>query len=124
MTTGLDTDNESIHSARQNAMTNGVFDKFQLVQGSLDAIKKQPLYRIVVVNILSHTIIQLVNNSLTNMVATNGILILSGILAEQSAEIEIALDNVGMKLVSKTNMTEATPTTSEWVALTYCKEIS
>ncbi len=124
MTTGLDTDNESIHSARQNAMTNGVFDKFQLVQGSLDAIKKQPLYRIVVVNILSHTIIQLVNNSLTNMVATNGILILSGILAEQSPEIELELGKVGMTLVSKTNMTEATPTTSEWVALTYSHAIS
>ena len=124
MTTGLDTDNDSIHSARQNAATNGVFDQFQLVQGSLDTIKKQQLYRIVVVNILSRTIMQLINRGLANIVANNGLLILSGILAEQSAEIEIALDNVGMKLVSKTNMTEATPTTSEWVALTYCKEIS
>ena len=124
MATGLDTDNDAIHAARQNAITNNVFDRFQLVQGTLATIKKHQLYRIVVVNILSRTIMQLINNNLANIVANNGLLILSGILAEQSAEIERELGDAGMILISKTNMTEATPTTCQWVALTYGKKIT
>ena len=96
----------------------------QLVQGTLDTIKKHQLYRIVVVNILSRTIMQLINNNLANIVANNGLLILSGILTEQSSEIERELANTGMTLISKTNMTEATPTTCQWVALTYRKGIT
>ena len=121
--TGLDTDNDAIDATRQNAITNNVLDRLQLVQGTLDTIKKHQLYRIVVVNILSRTIMQMINNNLANIVANNGLLILSGILTEQSAEIERQLANTGMTLISKTNMTEATPTTCQWVALTYGKEI-
>ena len=122
--TGLATDNDAIDATRQNAITNNVLDKLQLVQGTLDTIKKHQLYRIVVVNILSRTIMQLINNNLANIVANNGLLILSGILTEQSAEIERELANTGMTLISKTNMTEATPTTCQWVALTYRKGIT
>ena len=122
--TGLDTDNDAIDATRQNAITNNVLDKLQLVQGTLDTIKKHQLYRIVVVNILSRTIMQLINNNLANIVANNGLLILSGILTEQSSEIERELANTGMTLISKTNMTEATPTTCQWVALTYRKGIT
>ena len=124
LVTGLDTDHDSMNAARQNAIVNNVFDRFQLVQGSLDAIKKQQQYRIVVVNILSRTIIQLIENDLSNTVAKNGILILSGILAEQSAEIELALDDVGMILISKIKMTESTHTTCQWVSLIYSKELT
>ena len=113
-----------MYAARQNAIVNNVFDRFQLVQGSLGAIKKQRQYRIVVVNILSRTIMQLIENGLANTVAKDGILILSGILAEQSAEIELALDDVGMILISKIQMTESTHTTCQWVSLIYSKELT
>jgi len=124
LVTGFDTDHDSMYAARQNAIVNNVFDRFQLVQGSLDAIKKQQQYRIVVVNILSRTIMQLIENGLSNTVAKNGILILSGILAEQSAEIELALDDIGMILISKIQMTEATLTTCQWVSLIYSKKLT
>ncbi|GIS67664.1 MAG: hypothetical protein CM1200mP6_07320 [Anaerolineaceae bacterium] len=42
--TGLDTDNDAIDATRQNAITNNVLDKLQLVQGTLDTIKKHQLY--------------------------------------------------------------------------------
>ena len=124
LVTGFDPDHDSMYAARQNAIVNNVFDRLQLVQGSLDAIKKQQQYRIVVVNILSRTIMRLIENGLTNTVAKNGILILSGILAEQSAEIELALDDIGMILISKIQMTEATHTTCQWVSLIYSKELT
>ena len=122
--TGLDTDHNSMHAARQNAITNNVFDRFQLVQGSLNAIKKKRQYRIVVVNILSRTIMQLIENGLSDIVAKNGILILSGILAEQSTQIELALDDVGMTLISRIRMTEAIHTNCQWVSLMYSQELT
>jgi ribosomal protein L11 methyltransferase len=110
----VDIDEEAISASHENAALNGVEGGLELGRGSVGeicqgqfSIKKAP---VVLANILAPVIIKLLDEGLGALVTSRGSLILSGILAEQSAEVETALGSHGLQLVQKRQ-------NGDWVAL-------
>jgi ribosomal protein L11 methyltransferase len=111
---GVDVDTEAVGAARQNANLNGVADRLEVGQGSVAeiragefSIQKAPL---VLANILAPVIIKLLGEGLGELLLPDGSLVLSGILAEQSADVESALRSNGFRLLEKLQR-------EDWVAL-------
>lgn len=111
---GVDVDMEAVEAARENADLNAVGDRLQVSLGSVAeirsgaySIQKAPL---VVANILAPVIIKLLDEGLDEVLLPGGSLILSGILAEQSADVESALQSHGLTLHEKLQR-------EDWVAL-------
>ncbi len=111
---GLDLDPEAIEAARKNSLVNGISNCLDFVVGSLDEIKagnfrikQAPL---VMANILAPVIKRLLEAGLTDIVAPQGKLILSGILEEQGMEVEAAVQSRGMRLIEKRQA-------GDWIAL-------
>jgi ribosomal protein L11 methyltransferase len=117
---GVDLDREAVESARKNAMVNGVAEHLNLEVGSLAEIKEGKFLlsqgQIVVANILAPVIIRMLQDDLGEIVAPGGKLVLSGILDEQSAEIESVLNDVELKLVQKKQ-------SGDWIVLVAEQEI-
>lgn len=111
---GVDVDAEALTAARQNAALNSVADRLDVSLGSVAeiraeqfSIRKAPL---VLANILAPVIIRLLDEGLGELLLPGGNLVLSGILAEQSADVESALRRHGLNLVDKRER-------EDWVAL-------
>lgn len=120
---GVDIDEAAIRASRENARANGVPDeKFALMVGSVpevlagsyDALSRDsqrvrsaPL---VLSNILAPVIIRLFEAGLADLVAPNGVLVLSGILQEQSGSVLAAARAKGLELVTSKQM-------GDWMAL-------
>jgi ribosomal protein L11 methyltransferase len=114
---GFDSDPDAIRAARKNARANKVAKRLLLAQGSLAAIQRQANHQLVAVNILSRTIIRFLASGLTQTVATGGVLILGGILAEQEPEMRAALHAAGMALLSRKKASAKDSGAGSWVAL-------
>jgi ribosomal protein L11 methyltransferase len=103
---GVDIEAEAIENARHNAELNGV--SVQLEQGSLEEIRggafafKQA--ELVVANIIAPILVRLLAEGLSELVAAGGSMILSGILAEQEAEIGRAMDAAGLRVERRLQM--------------------
>jgi ribosomal protein L11 methyltransferase len=89
---GVDTDPQAIDVARATARLNQVDDQLELGVGSVAEIRagrfsitQAPL---VLANILAPTILSLLGNGLGELVSPEGVLVLSGILDSQVAEVE------------------------------------
>lgn len=102
---GVDVDPDAVAAARENALINGVSERLELEVGSLAEIQggqfslhKAPL---VLANILAPVIVQLLREGLGDLLTPGGYLVLSGILEEQSQEIESALKINGLQLLEK-----------------------
>jgi len=115
---GVDIDPEAITAARKNAELNGVSDRLDLEIGSVKdvlagkyAMKCTPL---VVANILAPVLIRLLDVGLGDLLTTGGILILSGILEEQEAEVLRAVQGKGLDIVDRLQQ-------GDWVALVVSK---
>ncbi len=111
---GVDIDLESVKNSRENADVNGIGKELILGQGSVKeildgkfAFKSAPL---VVANILAPVIIRLFDAELADLVKPNGVIILSGILQEQSQNVIEAAQAKGLKMNEKLQM-------GDWVAL-------
>lgn len=117
---GVDLDQEAVESAHRNAMINGETEHLSLEVGSLAEIKAGKFLitqgQIVVANILAPEITRMLRNDLGGIVAPGGKLVLSGILDEQSLEIESALKAEKLKLVQKKQ-------SGDWIALVAEQEI-
>jgi ribosomal protein L11 methyltransferase len=117
---GVDLDREAVEAARKNAMVNGEAEHLNLEVGSLAEIKEGKFLlsqgQIVVANILAPVIIRMLQDDLGEIVAPGGKLVLSGILDEQSAEIESVLNDVELKLVQKKQ-------SGDWIVLVAEQEI-
>lgn len=111
---GVDIDPESIRNSRENADTNGIGDELVLGVGSVAEIRggKYPwrTARLVLANILAPVINRLFEAGLAALLEPGGVLILSGILAEQAQGVIEAGEAKGMKLDEKRQM-------GDWVAL-------
>jgi len=119
----VDIDNASVKASSENAVANGISrghitvglgSVTEILAGSLriqsrgsQCIQQAPL---VLANILAPVIISLFGQGLADLVSSDGILILSGILAEQSASVFLAAQEHGLKLIEKRQM-------GDWVAL-------
>ena len=112
---GVDIDGAAVKASRENADANGVAaGRFRLGTGSVAEIRagrfepaRAPL---VLANILAPIIIRLFDGGLAELLAPGGVLILSGILAEQAGSVLAASDGQGLRLVEKRQM-------GDWVAL-------
>ncbi len=112
---GVDIDDASVRASLENADANGIAaGKFSINCGSVNEvvsgryqIRNAPL---VLANILAPIIIRLFDMGLAKLVAPGGVLILSGILAEQAEEVIASAKAHGLTLQKKKVM-------GEWVAL-------
>ncbi len=111
---GVDIDLEAIQASGENARINELTSQIELGIGSVKEIVAGDFGfqagQLVLANILAPVLIELLNQGLGDLVTKDGWLILSGILAEQSTEVESALDVHGFHLVRKSQM-------GDWVAL-------
>jgi ribosomal protein L11 methyltransferase len=111
---GVDVDDIAIANSRENAQLNGVENQILLGAGSVKEIREGGFAftcaPIVLTNILSIVIIRLFNDGLGELVTPDGVLILSGILADQADSVVEAASMHGFNLVEKRTMVD-------WVAL-------
>jgi ribosomal protein L11 methyltransferase len=84
---GVDIEREAIQNALTNASANGVADRFEAglgsvaeVRGGRFSLQKAPL---VAANILATVIARLLDDGLVDLLSSGGVLVISGILAEQ-----------------------------------------
>ena len=111
---GVDIDPEAINASADNALLNVVTPKFELGIGSVAEVMDGKFGirngNLVLANILAPILIQLLDRGLGELVLPDGWLILSGILEEQSSDVELALQAHGFSLADKRQ-------TGDWVAL-------
>ena len=111
---GVDIDPEAIRASGDNAAINDVTHRLELGIGSVTEIKAGNFgihtAQLVLANILAPVLVQLLSQGLGELVSPGGWLVLSGILAEQSTEVEAALEEHRYHLIRKSQM-------GDWVAL-------
>jgi ribosomal protein L11 methyltransferase len=113
---GVDIDPESDRATRENAELNGVQNKIEFHLGSIDLVQNpqskihNPKFPIVVANILARVILKLLNQGLADTVAPNGVLLLSGILADQAVGVTTALHQLGFHILEQRQ-------SGDWIAL-------
>ncbi len=111
---GVDIDPEAIRAAGENAALNDVSEALELGIGSVTEVKAEKFSihaaQLVFANILAPILVQLLDIGLGALVMEDGWLILSGILAEQSQEVEKALVDQGLQQPIKRQI-------GDWVAL-------
>jgi ribosomal protein L11 methyltransferase len=103
---GVDIDPEAIRASGGNAALNEVSQQLELKAGKFSIQTAQLVYA----NILAPVLVRLLDQGLGELVMRDGWLILSGILAEQSPDVETALGVHGFNRVRKLQM-------GDWVAL-------
>ncbi len=107
---GVDIDPQAVCCARENAVLNKVEDAFALVEGSVDAAGEER-FGLVAANILAGPLTSMAGHIVARM-APGGLLVLSGILAEQAPKVAAAYQARGL----------AEPETrikGEWAALAW-----
>lgn len=114
----VDIDNAAVISTKENATANGVLEKIETGIGSVKEIKSGLFSRrrapLVVANILAPVIIRLFDAGLADLVASEGTIILSGILAEQTDGVEAAAVAKGLHPVERLQI-------DDWVAQVFKK---
>jgi ribosomal protein L11 methyltransferase len=111
---GVDIDPESVRNSRENADANGIGEELILGIGSVkDILEGRFAFhtaQLVVANILAPVIIRLFGFGLADLLEPEGVLILSGILQEQSQGVVEAAQTKGLIMNEKRQM-------GDWVAL-------
>jgi len=111
---GLDIDADAIRSARKNAAANQVADRLELGLGSLHELQQGAFSLqaapLVLANILAPILIRLLDEGLAETLTPNGLLVLSGILAEQADEVNSALGKHGLPQVEQRQI-------EDWIAI-------
>jgi ribosomal protein L11 methyltransferase len=111
----LDTDEEAVRVAGENAAANGVAERIRVARGSLTEILAgqfgvpQPA-GLVVANILARVIVELLGQGLARTVARGGLLVVSGILDAQAYEVNAALKAEGLEILAQEHI-------EDWVAI-------
>jgi ribosomal protein L11 methyltransferase len=113
---GVDVDPEAINAAQDNAKRNEVTDKLALEIGSLADILSGAFSlqksHLVVANILAPVLVRMLNEGLSELLAPQGCLILSGILSEQAEQVESSAHQNNLYLLERRQI-------GDWVALCY-----
>lgn len=116
----VDIDSASVRATNENAAANDVDNLIFTALGSVAEILQgqYPLRQapLVVANILAPVIVRLFNEDLARLIAPGGAIILSGILIEQSAEVEAEAESHGLKLLEHLTM-------GDWIALAFRKPL-
>ena len=113
---GVDIDAEATKAAQENALTNHVGDALELGTGSLAEIRSAAFSLrqapLVLANILAPVLVRLLDEGLAELLAPGGMLVLSGILAEQAADVDAAAQRHGLNFSARRQI-------GDWVALAY-----
>jgi len=104
----VDNDPTAVKAARENAAANGVDENVKLSCGSLPEVSG--CYDLVAVNILAKVIVEMSREGLAKRVRPGGILIATGILADQEPKVVTALEQEGLTLIERRQ-------TNDWVCL-------
>jgi ribosomal protein L11 methyltransferase len=115
---GMDIDEASVRASRENADANDIPpEHFAIGLGSVTEVLEGmfPIRQaaLVLANILAPIIIRLFGLGLADLVEPGGVLVLSGILAEQAGSVESAAQAHGLFVLERRSM-------GDWVAIT-CK---
>lgn len=99
---GVDIDPASVEIARQTAADNAVNEQLLFEAGSVTDVRQGmfPASQapVVIANILTHILIQLLDEGMADLLAPGGVLLLSGILEEKLAEMQAALEQHGLEV--------------------------
>ena len=104
----VDVDDVAVRVAIENFELNGVMSQVKTAVGSADNAGGEQ-WPLVVANILAHILIDIMPG-LTAAVAPGGTLILSGMIAEQEADVRASAENHGLRVVGRRQE-------EDWVAL-------
>lgn len=111
---GVDHDPDAVQVAMTNARANGIEEKIKFASGSvLDILEGTLSFRrapLVAANIIAPVLLELLDQGLVRTVVPGGVLVLSGMLAEQAPEIEERLED--SKMVIKTRKQRG-----DWIGL-------
>jgi len=111
---GVDIDEDALRAAHENAEKNGLAERLELGKGSLAEVRAGAFSMcqadLVLANILAPVLIRLLDAGLAGLLERGGSLVLAGILEEQSAGVEAALEMRGLRLVERRQQ-------GDWVAL-------
>lgn len=117
---GVDIDPEAIKNAQRNVALNEMTDRVELAVGSVRdilsgrfSIQQAPL---IFTNIYANMITLLFEDGLAKLLASDGALILSGILEEQDQEILLSAQKHGMVITKRSQL-------GDWIALQVEKNI-
>ncbi len=94
---GLDIDPVAVQATQENAVVNNVAPTVNATLGSLAEALQRSAYELVVANILSKVVIEMLHSGLADTIAEGGVVILSGILVEQVDEVRVAMEAQGLK---------------------------
>jgi len=104
----LDDDPQAVAVARENVVVNRVAERVRVAEGSL--AEAHGPFDLVVVNILAQVIVEMAGMGLVRRLATDGRLVLAGLLVDQEAKVVEALRQGGAAVTARQQM-------EDWVAL-------
>lgn len=111
---GVDVDPEALGNARKNAGLNGVANQIEWAVGSVREIRGGQFSLgkadILFANILAPVIIRLLDQGMADLLYENGVMILSGILAEQEDDVRATLKQHGLGVRSRRQV-------GDWIGL-------
>jgi len=114
----VDIDPLSVKATQENSVLNGITDGIECGLGSVAEIKQGAFSlqqaQMIVANILAPIIITLMDEGMDELVAPEGILILSGILEHQANEVTEVVTSHGM-------ISAASERIEDWVILPFIK---
>ncbi len=93
----VDSDPIAVRTARENVITNKVQEVVSVICGSLAETSES--YDLVMVNILAKVIVEMMQGGLATRIRPGGVLIATGIIADQEPEVVVALEQKGLTLV-------------------------
>ena len=87
----IDNDEVAVQATQENAKLNQVADRMIFQLGSKETIPAGQQWDVIAANILAPVLIEMLGDGLLDLVHPNGYLILSGILEQQTAEMQQAI---------------------------------
>jgi len=104
----VDNDPQAVGVARRNVIDNDVRDQVRVEEGSLPEVSGS--YDLVVVNILTRVIVELIEEGLAGRLRSDAVLITAGITTESASEVATAFKRGGLELIERRQQ-------DDWVSL-------
>jgi ribosomal protein L11 methyltransferase len=95
----IDVDPQAVEVARENIVINGVSGCIELLEGQPSNVAGQA-FNVVVANLTAEVVVELMAD-LARCLATDGLIILSGILCELADDVERSLADSGFKVTER-----------------------
>jgi ribosomal protein L11 methyltransferase len=106
----LDIDRVAVESAGENCAFNDVSESVVVQRGSLADIESHRQWDLILANILAPVLIKMLQDGIAAHLRRGGAMVLSGIIEDQTFEVEAALENQGLVLLERLQI-------NDWVAL-------